>query len=58
MEIRTRESVWDAVADDPEEAANLKLRSQLTYAIESYVGRENITQEEAAQGRRPAVMRE
>jgi len=25
MEIHTRESVWDAIADDPEEAVNLKL---------------------------------
>ena len=48
MEIHTRESVWDAVADDPEEAANLKLRSQLMDALESYIGQENITQTEAA----------
>lgn len=48
MEIHTRESVWDAVADDPEEAANLKLRSQLMDALESYIGDENITQTEAA----------
>ncbi len=49
MEIHTRESVWDAVADDPEEAANLKLRSQLMDALESYIGHENITQAEAAE---------
>ena len=48
MEIHTRESVWDAVADNPEEAANLKLRSQLMDALESYIGHENITQAEAA----------
>ncbi len=48
MEIHTRESVWDAVADDPVEAANLKLRSQLMDALESYIGREEITQTEAA----------
>ena len=48
MEIHTRESVRDAVADDPEEAANLKLRSQLMDALESYIGHENITQTEAA----------
>lgn len=48
MEIHTRESVWDAVADDPQEAANLKLRSQLMDALESYIGQENITQTEAA----------
>ena len=48
MEIHTRESVWDAVADDPVEAANLKLRSQLMDALESYIGHEEITQTEAA----------
>ena len=48
MEIHTRESVWDAVADGPEEAANLKLRSQLMDALESYIDHEDITQTEAA----------
>ena len=48
MELHTRESVWDAVADDPAEAANLKLRSQLMDALESYIGHEEITQTEAA----------
>lgn len=48
MEIHPRESVWDAVADDPAEAANLKLRSQLMDALESYIGHEAITQTEAA----------
>ena len=47
-EIHTYESVWDAVADDAEEAANLKLRSQLMDALEAYIGRESITQEEAS----------
>lgn len=48
MELHTRESVWDAVADDPAEAANLKLRSQLMDALESYISHEEITQTEAA----------
>ena len=47
-EIHTYESVWDAVAADAEEAANLKLRSQLMDALEAYIGRESITQEEAS----------
>ena len=47
-EIHTYESVWDAVADGAGEAANLKLRSQLMDALEAYIGRENITQEEAS----------
>ncbi len=48
MEIHTYGSVWDAIADGPEEATNLKLRSQLMDAIEAYIAREGITQEEAA----------
>ena len=47
-EMHTYESVWDAVGDDAGEAANLKLRSQLMDALEAYIGRENITQEEAS----------
>ena len=47
-EIRTHESVWDAVAADAGEAANLKLRSQLMDVLEAYISRERITQEEAS----------
>ncbi len=48
MEIHAYRSVWDAIADSPEEAANLKLRSQLMDAIKAYIDHENITQKEAA----------
>lgn len=48
MEIHTYQSVWDAIADSPEEAANLKLRSQLMDAIKAYIDHEDITEEEAA----------
>ena len=48
MEIYTYRSVWDAIADSPEEAANLKLRSQLMDAIKVYIDHEDITQKEAA----------
>ena len=48
MEIHTYQSVWDAIADSPEEAANLKLRSQLMDAIKAYIDHEDLTQEEAA----------
>ena len=48
QEIHTYHSVWDAIADSPEEAANLKLRSQLMDAIKAYIDHENLTQEEAA----------
>lgn len=46
--IHTYRSVWDAIADSPEEAANLKLRSQLMDAIKTYIDHEDITKEEAA----------
>ena len=48
LEIRRHRSVWDAVADDAGEAANLKLRSQLMDILEAYIDREGITQEEAS----------
>lgn len=48
MEIHTYRSVWDAIADSSEEAANLKLRSQLMDAIKAYIDHENITQKEVA----------
>ena len=49
VEIRTFSSVWDAVADSPEEAVNLELRSQIMDAIEEYILREGITQRVAAE---------
>lgn len=49
MEINSYRSVWDAIAESPEEAHNLKLRSQLMDAIEAYIERENITQNVAAE---------
>ena len=48
MEIHTYRSVWDAVADGPDEAANLKLKSRLMDAIEEYIDHEGITRDEAA----------
>ena len=48
QEIHTYQSVWDAIADSPEEAANLKLRSQLMDGIKAYIDHEALTQEEAA----------
>ena len=55
FEVRTHESVWDAVADDAGEAANLKLRSHLMDILDAYIDREGITQGEAS--RRFAVPR-
>lgn len=49
MEVQTYSSVWDAIADSPEEASNLKLRAHLMDAIEAYILREGITQRLAAE---------
>ena len=48
QEIHTYRSVWDAIADSPEEADNFKLRSQLMDAIKAYIDHEALSQEEAA----------
>ena len=48
MKIDTCQSVWDAIADGPEEAANLNIRSQLMDILASYIRSEEITQKEAA----------
>jgi predicted XRE-type DNA-binding protein len=48
MRIDKFESVWDAVADTPEEAANLRLRSELMDRIEAVIRQEKWTQAEAA----------
>ena len=41
-------NVWDALADTPEEAANLTLRSELMDEIEAVFGKSGWTQAEAA----------
>ena len=48
MKIHTYESIWDAIADSPGEAANLKIRSQLMDILADYIRQEGITQKEAA----------
>ena len=44
----TYASVWDAIADTPEEAANLRVRSELMEQIASIVKQSGWTQVEAA----------
>ena len=44
----TYASVWDAIADTPEEAANLRLRSELTEQIANIVKQSGWTQVDAA----------
>ncbi|MFZ0742801.1 MAG: XRE family transcriptional regulator [Terracidiphilus sp.] len=46
--VKTYASVWDALADSPEEAANLRLRSALMRQIARLIERKNWTQAEAA----------
>jgi predicted XRE-type DNA-binding protein len=47
-ESRTYASVWDALTDNAEEAANLTVRSDLMIAISDAVERWKLTQAEAA----------
>src|ERR1039457_842977 len=48
LEFEEFENVWDALADTPEEAANLTLRSDLMMKIENIVKENGWTQAEAA----------
>jgi len=45
---KTYKSVWDAIEDNPVEAANLKLRSQLMMEISAFVNESGLTQTDAA----------
>ena len=42
-------SVWDAVEDTPEQAANMKLRSELMIALKDHIARAEMGQAQAAQ---------
>jgi predicted XRE-type DNA-binding protein len=46
--VETFKSVWDAIADTPEEAANLRLRSELMDKIAAILEGSGWTQAEAA----------
>ena len=46
--IKTYASVWDAIADTPVEAANLRMRSALMQQIARIIERKEWTQAEAA----------
>jgi len=48
LEFEQFENVWDALADTPEEATNLTLRSDLMMEIEAIVKKNGWTQAEAA----------
>ena len=47
-EIESYASVWDAIADTPEEAANLRVRSELMDKISEVIEEHGWTQVEAA----------
>lgn len=42
-------SVWDAIEETPEQAANMKLRSVLMTALKDHITRTGLSQAEAAQ---------
>lgn len=46
--FKSDQSVWDAIANTPGEAANLKARSELMQSISALVRKEGWTQAEAA----------
>jgi predicted XRE-type DNA-binding protein len=48
MRVKRYQSVWDAVEKDPDEAANMKLRSRLMIAIAETVSAWGVAQTEAA----------
>lgn len=49
QQVESFASVWDAIADTPEQAANLRSRSELMRQITAIVKKSNWTQTEAAQ---------
>ncbi len=48
MERQSFKNVWDALADTPEAAANMTMRSDLLIAVSERIKGWNITQAEAA----------
>lgn len=48
LKVEEFENVWDALADSPEEAANLSARSDLMTQISSIIEKNGWTQTEAA----------
>lgn len=48
MKIQSFDNVWDAISDTPEEAENMKLRSQLMIVLKEYIARRALSGAEAA----------
>jgi len=45
---QSKGTVWDDIAEDPAEAAQLKIKAALFDAIRAYIEKHKLTQEEAA----------
>lgn len=48
LKIKTYASVWDAIADTPEQAANMRARAELMQQITAIIKKSGWTQKEAA----------
>ena len=48
MNVQTYQSVWDAISNTPQEAANMKAQSELMMKIEAVIEKSNKKQAEAA----------
>lgn len=48
MKLEAFDNVWDAIEDDPATRENLKLRSELMFALTRHIKREGLTQGQAA----------
>lgn len=48
MKIQKFDSVWDAISSTPEEAENMKVRSQLVMALNGLIGKRGLDTRQAA----------
>lgn len=48
MSTKRFTSVWDAIADTPEEAANMKVRSQLMAQLKTFIEQSGLSQSDVA----------
>ena len=49
MKTTTYPSVWDAIADTPQETASMKVRSKLMIALSEYISKSQLRQKDAAE---------
>ncbi|HDL6963157.1 TPA: XRE family transcriptional regulator [Yersinia enterocolitica] len=48
MNIQTFDSVWDAISDTPEQAENMKVRSLLIQALNTWIEQKGLSPQEVA----------